>query len=270
MIAAELNEPAPSTTDAVVLRLVPYREADVIVTLFGRDRGKFSALARAARKSRRRFGGALGLLTLSRVDLAERRRGALWTLRSAEPIETFSHLAADMASFAHANYATELVRELTAEEQPDPPLFDLLIELYRELGQGASVSMLRAFELQLLEHLGLTPVLDHCTGCGSEDAERLDDPAAVLDPAKGGVLCGLCSGRHRGPGARRLPGAARRFLLAVQTAPTLAAARRMVEAPPTAAAARDALLSLLLAHTGKALRSLEFISKLSNAKTPDP
>lgn len=247
--------------NAIVLRLVAYREADVIATLFTRDLGKISGLARAARKSRRRFGGALGMLTLIDVALAERRRGQLYTLRSAQPVESFAELAADMAAYAHANYATELVRELTADEQPDESLFDLLLALYRELRAGASVPMLRAFELETLALVGLMPVLDQCAACGAGDDDALDEHA-VLDPAKGGVLCRACAGRFRGPGARALPQAARRLLLAAQSAASLRAARDIAAAPEAAAAARDALLAVILAHVGKPLRSLEFISKL--------
>lgn len=247
--------------NAVVLRLVPYREADVIATLFTRDLGKISGLARAARKSRRRFGGALGMLTLIDVELADRRRGQMYTLRSAQPLESFAELAADMAAYAHANYATELVRELTADEQPDESLFDLLLALYRELRGGASVPMLRAFELETLALVGLMPVLDQCAACATSDGDLLDEHA-VLDPAKGGVLCRNCAGRWRGPGARALPEAARRLLLAAQSADSLTAARAIEAAPDVAAAARDALLAVILAQVGKPLRSLEFISKL--------
>lgn len=251
-----------STTDAIVLRLVPYRDSDVIATLFSRELGKFSGLARAARKSRRRFGGALGSLMVIRAELASKRRGQLWTLRAASPLESFSELAGDMATFAHASYATELVRELTAEGQPDEAVYDLLLAFYRELRNGASVQVVRAFELSLLALLGLMPMLDRCAACGSADEESLDE-LAVLDPAKGGVLCHTCSGRFRGPGARSLPGPARRFLLACQSVESLAAARLIAVEPEIAAAARDALLALLLGHVGKSLRSLEFINKLS-------
>ena len=46
------------TTPAIVLRTVDYGEADRVVTLFTREHGKLSALARGARKSVKRFGAA--------------------------------------------------------------------------------------------------------------------------------------------------------------------------------------------------------------------
>lgn len=46
-------------SDALLLRASDYRDADRIVTLFTRELGKVSAIARAAKSSRRRFAGAL-------------------------------------------------------------------------------------------------------------------------------------------------------------------------------------------------------------------
>ena len=44
-------------TEAFVLRAVDYSERDVIVTLYGRDLGRVSAIAKNARSSRRFAGG---------------------------------------------------------------------------------------------------------------------------------------------------------------------------------------------------------------------
>ena len=62
-----------ATSRAVVLRKVVYGEADLVLTLLSRDLGKLSALARGARSSRRRFGAALELFTVSSVELRAHR-----------------------------------------------------------------------------------------------------------------------------------------------------------------------------------------------------
>lgn len=251
------------TSPGIVLRTVPYRDADVIVTLFTRDCGRLSALARSARKSKRRFGGSLDLLTVSVMDLS-RRGGELWTLRSAQMRESYADVARDIASFAHASYGTELVRELSAAEQPDERVFDLLVELYRELhADGPSPMVLRAFELQILAMAGLAPVLDSCVGCGRGDIEGR---GAVLDPNRGGVCCASCAAMSRGLGVKPLSRDALGVLCAAQRVPSLAAAREL-SAPDKSAAveARDTLVALVLAHIGKPLRSLEFIAKVTGA-----
>ncbi|GAB4559191.1 MAG: DNA repair protein RecO [Haliangiales bacterium] len=269
------------TTDALLLRSVDYGEADRILTFHTRARGRVAALARAARKSKRRFGGALGLYTLSRLQLRARPGADLWTLDSAQPLHQFARIAADMGSFAHAGYGTELVRELSPAEQPDEQVFELLLELYRLLDEhGPGVAVLRAFELGLLACVGLAPVLDCCVSCGREriaatDAHQREagiGAAVVLDPARGGVICRDCAALSRGIGVRPLSVGARQLLAQLQALPSLEAARTsasceaLLRERDTLDDAREAMLGLLLHHVGKPLRSLAFIQKMSTSR----
>src|SRR5690606_35877394 len=99
-------------SDAIVLGRIDYADADLILTLFTREHGKLKALARAAKKSRKRFGAGLMSFTISRVELSRRQSAELWTLLTAEPIESFATVANDVVALAHASYIAELVREL--------------------------------------------------------------------------------------------------------------------------------------------------------------
>ena len=62
------------TTDALILRSYTLGESDRIVVFLTRDRGKKRGVAKNARQSRRRFGGALETLTCGRVAYMERER----------------------------------------------------------------------------------------------------------------------------------------------------------------------------------------------------
>ncbi len=249
----------PSHDDAgITLRLVPYRDADWVATLYTRDHGKISALARGARSSRRRFGAALGHLVVSRFGL-ERRRGELWTLTSAELLEDFTALAIDVASYAHASYAIELVRDLAPAEVVEPEPLDLAIALHRSLvAHGPRPAVLRAFELHLLDALGSGPVLDRCVACGRDD--DLDD-GALFDPSRGGVVCRLCAALARGPSLRPLPGVARHHLVAAREVAALEDARDL-DAGPDAAEARDAMIAMVTHLLGHPLKTLEFLDKM--------
>src|SRR5690606_22367616 len=137
-------------TDAVLLRRVPFGESDLIVTLFTREVGKVTALARAARRSRRRFGGALELGVLVTAELRGKPGSDLWTLLSATPRQRFA--IGDVAELAHASYGAELLRELTGFEQPEPSALELILELYRAIAElGPRAEVLRRYELALLE-----------------------------------------------------------------------------------------------------------------------
>ncbi len=255
---------ATEQSDAVVLRSVPYRDADLVVTLLTRDHGKVSAMARGARRSRRRFGAALALFVLGRAELRRSRGSELWTLASFDALQDYSRIGADLAAMAHASYGVEIARELLAAEQPDPEVLDLLVELFSVLAdRGASPMMLRAFELRLLTYVGLGPSLERCVSCGSEATEDIDARGVVLDGARGGVMCEACA--IEGKASKPLSAAARALLVAAAGAPDLASAHAGEQGTRAAAEARDAMLAMLLAHIGKPLRSVEFIAKMSGA-----
>lgn len=244
---------------ALVLRRTEYGESDLIVSLYCRSLGKVSALARNARKSRKRFGAGLGIFTLSEVSMQAKDKVELWTLLSAAPRRTYETLAADLGCMAQASYGTELVRELTAAEHPEPEVFDLLATLFESLTQdSAKVGRLRVFELRLLAHLGLAPLFSACVSCGSGDFES----GAILDPSRGGVLCHRCAPDARGFGVRTLDKETIAYLTRAQQCMRLRDGDAL-EGQAMAVEARQAMLSLMYWHVGKPLKSVDFIAKLS-------
>src|SRR5260370_12190051 len=82
------NPMALKESEAVVLRTYPLGEADLLVTLFTREEGKVRGVARAAKKSQRRFGGALEPLTYVRAFYEDRERQELSRLDALEVLES--------------------------------------------------------------------------------------------------------------------------------------------------------------------------------------
>ena len=251
------------TTEAVVLRAVPFRDADLIVTLYTLERGKVSAIARGARKSRRRFGAGLGLFAVSELELAGKARAEMWTIASCDLIRDFTRLGSDVGAMAHGSYGVELVRELTVPDQADAAVFDLLVELFEVLlERGPAAEVLRGFELHLLSHVGLAPRLDRCVACGDEPGSDV-----ALDGVRGGLTCAACTSSPLPRATTPLSSAALALLIRAQRATSLAEMHpgAGATATPGGAQARDAMLAVLLAHIGKPLRSVEFIAKMSGA-----
>ena len=114
------------------------------------------------------FGAGLGMFTLTEVSMQAKERADMWTLLSAAPRCSYESLATELGSMAQASYGTELVRELTAIEHPEPDVFDLLAALFESLKRdGAKVGRLRVFELRLLASLGLAPFVAGVIGRGT-------------------------------------------------------------------------------------------------------
>src|SRR5919204_4307116 len=142
---------AAAKLTAIVLRTVDYGESDRVVTLLSRERGKVSAFARAARASRRRFGGALEPFTLVRAEARERRGADLLSLESVSVERGFGGIRADLARIACAGYACDLARELVRDEEPHEELFALVVDyLVRLDAAPARPTALRALELAAL------------------------------------------------------------------------------------------------------------------------
>src|ERR1700758_1719072 len=114
------------TSEAVVLRTWPVHEADLIVSLFTRDYGKIRGVAKSALKSRRRFGGALEPMTLSRAWLAERPRQELVRLDQREGIRSPLSAPVDQARLAVLSFFAEVVEEALPDHDPQDAIFRLL------------------------------------------------------------------------------------------------------------------------------------------------
>jgi DNA repair protein RecO (recombination protein O) len=240
---------------AVVLRTVDHGETDRVVTLLARGHGRLAAFARAARVSRKRFGGALEPFTLVRAELSGRGGDdRLLRLDSVAPERAFHAIRGDLARIACAAYATELARELTRDHQPHDDLFDLLVDYLGRLDAApARPATLRAFELAALAAAGYQPRLDACA--------RLPEGDVTFSPPDGGPLCERCA-LEAGPG--RLP----------LTPDGLEALRRLQEgglaagdAPLTPAAgweAREALERFLTHTIGHRLQARKFLDEVGH------
>jgi len=248
----------------VVLKTTPLRESDLLVVLYTATHGRVTAVARGARKSQRRFAGALQLLVLGRYQLGRRPKGELWGLDSADVEREWTQLASDVFAVAHASYIAELVAALLPAESPEPEALDVIVGLWESLSEGgASPAALRNVELALLELAGHQPALASCAACGERDLES----GAMFDPARGGAICRRCAATSRGPGVRPLEPGTRRYLVEVAAAHSAAAARAIDERYPSGdrTAARDAMIAMVGSLVGKPLKSLEYIAKLGAA-----
>ena len=176
---------------AIVLGGVDYGEADRIVQLLTPERGRLAALARGARKSRKRFAGALDLG--NRITaLLRPGRGELWHLQGAHLEHGHPHLRQDLDRIALAAYACELVAALAPVDQPALKLFGLL-EVALLVLDAATAPPADSFrvglEAKALTFAGLAPNLRACDSCELPLSEPL-----VYSPSAGSLRHAHCGG----------------------------------------------------------------------------
>ena len=172
-------------SEAVVLRTYPMREADLLVTLFTRQEGKIRGVARSAKKSKRRFGGALEPLTYVRAFYEDRERQELTRLDSCEVIE--SPLASEV-SYPRAvalGHIAELLDELLPDREANDAVFRLTLSVLSSL-QGPYVWMpVTYFDLWLTRLMGFLPELTECIVCG----RVLNGNRAYFHALADGLMC---------------------------------------------------------------------------------
>lgn len=176
---------------ALVVGSSDYGDADRIVRLLTPERGRLSALARHARRSQKRFGGALD--HGNRIDVALRPPGSgtLWHLDEASLVDGRLGARRELSTLALFSYATELCAALAREQHPEPRLFGLLdtAGLLLSALSGPPGPLFRlALEAKALTFAGLQPALVRCAACDGP----AEDPM-VFAPASGGANHLRCS-----------------------------------------------------------------------------
>jgi DNA repair protein RecO (recombination protein O) len=246
----------PVHTRALLLKQVDTGESDRVVTLLTEDLGKISAIARGARRSRKRFGAALALFVLAEAELRTRSTSSLHVLTGYQALEIHAGIGRDIAAITHASYATELVDALCPKGLADPELFELLLEMYGALAEEPATSeRLRVFELRILTVVGLAPQVSVCVACGRD---VFNEPEGLgMDIGRGGVVCGDC-GR---PDQAIEPETYHALFELTQIG--LADATHLSLSARVGRELRNTMAAYLEYTVGRPLKSVQFIRKLS-------
>jgi DNA repair protein RecO (recombination protein O) len=241
------------SSEAVVLRTWPVREADLIVSFFTRDFGRIRGVAKSALKSRRRFGGALEPMTVARAWFAERPTQDLVRLDQLEIMRSPLSAPVDQARMAVLSFFAEVLDEALPDHDPQETVFRLLLAVLEQTTVEQPWMPLTYFSLWMTRLMGLLPDMGRCTACG----EALKAGEISFNTLGDGLFCAL----HRNGNASDL------------SADSWQLAQRMLRAPVSAFAAdawprrraqdlRRFTLQALERHLERKLRSSEALMRL--------
>ena len=173
-------------SEALVLRTYPFRESDLLVTFFTRSEGKVRGVARAAKKSRRRFGGALEPLTYVKATYEDRERQELARLDACEVLDSPLTSEVTFARAVALEHVAELLDELLPDREANDAVFRLAVSVLRQLRAGQEFSIaLTYFELWMACLMGYLPDLSECIVCG----RALNGTRAYFHALSDGLMC---------------------------------------------------------------------------------
>ena len=127
---------ASFTTSAIVLRRIDYGDFDLILTMLTPSRGKLTVMAKAAKRSKKRFGGILELFSDLEIVCSSGRSKGLLLLNEASLRCPYFNIRADIKKTAYASYWAELINHWVEEGQEQVALYTLLRYVLQELDQG--------------------------------------------------------------------------------------------------------------------------------------
>ncbi len=250
------------SVSAIMLRRINYGDSDLIISFFTKERGKISVIAKAAKKSVKRFGGILELFSL--LDLVctkGKHRTRMAFLKEAVLKNPYESIRSDILKTAYAGFWAELTNTWLEEGVKQVQLFNLLEQVLNHLDKGpASPEILSIlFQLRFSAIAGIVPNLSHCCRCGrSFDDIRQDR----LEPdfRQGGVICLKCSAGSGLPVGYLSQGTLKQLQWLLRG--DLDQAIRIRFAPYAMAQGKKFIERFILFHLGRNLKSYKFLNQI--------
>jgi DNA repair protein RecO (recombination protein O) len=180
-------------TEAVVLRSIRFGEADCVLHLYTRERGRVGAVAKGVRRTKSRFGGRLEPFSLVELSLHQ-GGGELQTVTGADLIRSHRRAREDSYRLHVGLIGLEAMLRLFSEQEANPRAFEALTRFLDVLetsetppaSRPALDALALSFQLKLLWLSGYLPHLGSCAECGAEG------PLAGYSPRAGGAVCDAC------------------------------------------------------------------------------
>lgn len=177
-------------TEGLVIRQVDFSETSRVVTMFTRDFGKISVLAKGAKRLKSSFEAAIDLLTRCEIVFLHKPTSSLDILTEARLVERFRASAHDVNVYYAGLYVAELLGSCSEEFDPYPRWYDAAVTTLSRLQSEADfrLTVLR-FELLTLAEMGLLPEFESCQ-CGRPVMDNQDRWSLWVQ--QGVLLCSQC------------------------------------------------------------------------------
>ncbi len=259
------------STKAVLLRKIEYGDHDYIITFLTQSMGKISVIAKNAKKSVKRFSGALDLFSLNRIQcrFPQKNRDGLIILSQTEIENGFVNIRYDLFKTAFASYWAELLYLWLEEGKPQSDLYDLLVFSLSMLNSSDIKSQVLnlLFQIRFMSISGFSPSIAACENCGT-DLDAIAQNHVRFDLIEGKIICDLCLKKmnltppSRGPGHSLFVSKGTLKQLSWINNADMERADR-IKFPSFAMEEGQALMeSFIPFHIGREMKSLRFLNRL--------
>ena len=185
------------STDGILLRRIEYGDHDLIITYFTRSMGRISVVAKNAKKSVKRFAGALDPFSMMNIHCTlPRRKNRLPILASVDLENPFARIRMDTAKTGYASYWVELINAWMEQGKEQTAVYDLLCYVLDALNTGVVekevLSLL--FQIRFMAISGFSPNIASCSSC-AVPIDNIPQQQVLFDIQEGGLVCDRCAAK---------------------------------------------------------------------------
>ena len=171
--------------EGIVISEKAYGETSKIIQVLTLEHGMIGIMAKGAKKVKSDIRNTTCKLTYGYFHIYY-KKDKLSTLVSVDVIDFFKNIRKDITLISYASYLLDLSEQVMKHSNSDLVLHILISALIKMNEQFDPLVILNIVELKYLDLLGVMPVLDHCSNCGSSDN------IVTLSNKVGGYVCGNC------------------------------------------------------------------------------
>lgn len=184
-------------TEAIILRTIKYGETSKILTLYTKEFGKISAIAKGARGTKSKFGNALEIPSYVALVLYKKDAREIQLIAESALLNRFGNIREQLDALSVAMATIELLYR-TAHEEKNEPLFSLLVSTLTAINEAKKNFALFFcwFELRYADALGFRFQIEQCPSCKNiQDASIVQRPFFSVALSYGGILCPTCAAK---------------------------------------------------------------------------
>ncbi len=255
------------STNAVLLRKIEYGDHDYIVSFFTRSNGKTAVIAKNAKKSIKRFSGALDLFSLYHIQCSyqKKRKDGLTILSQADLENGFVNIRYDVFKTAYACFWTEMIHLWLEEDKPLVELYDLFIFSLESLNRsdipGAVISLV--FQIRFMTLSGMSPDFQICGQCGAR-IDEIEHKQVWFDFKNGRLVCRKCDQKKSRYGMTVFKGTLKQLFWINNT--DINRTDRIKFADYAIKEGEHLLESFISFHIGREFNSLKFLRQIRQEK----
>lgn len=160
-------------------------ETSKIINILTKDKGVIGIMAKGARNLKSEYRANTSKLTQGFFNISYKENG-LSNLISVDLIENFKNIKKDIVKISYASYLIELATQVMNHNETEE-IYDLLIASLKKIDENYNPAVItNILELKYLDFLGVMPIIDSCSICGSKNS------IATISADKGGYVCNNC------------------------------------------------------------------------------